>query len=67
MCRAIDVVDLWAGVVDWDLMEGKMVERELENADPAVDPVQSKEGPTGSHVEHHKGVDRDHLPTGITN
>jgi len=37
------------------------------NTAAAADPVQPKEGPLGPHVEHLVGVDRDHLPTGITN
>ena len=37
------------------------------NTDATADPVQPKEGPLGPHVEHLVGVDRDHLPTGITN
>lgn len=32
-----------------------------------ADLVQPKEGPLGTHVKHHKGVDRAHLPTGFTN
>ena len=54
-------------MVDWGLMEVKMVEHKLGNAATAADPVQPKEGPTRSHIEHHKGMDRDHLLTGITN
>ena len=31
-----------------------------------TDLAQPKEGPLGSQVEHLKGVNRNHLPTGIT-
>jgi len=54
-------------VVDWGLVEGKVVELKVCDADAATDPVQPKEGPMGPHVEHHEGVDRNHLPTEITN
>jgi hypothetical protein len=39
----------------------------LGDTDAAADLVPPKEGPLGPHVEHLVGVDRDHLPIGITN
>jgi hypothetical protein len=44
-----------------------MVELSEVCAAADADLVQPKEGPLGSRVEHHEGVNRDHLPTGITN
>ena len=42
-----------------------MVGLKLGSIAAGADPVQPKEGPLGSRVEHPKGVNGDHLPTGI--
>jgi hypothetical protein len=43
-------------VVNWGVVEVDVVELKLGSAAAGADPVQPKEGPMGSRVEHHKGV-----------
>ena len=45
------------------MVGGKVVDLRLWNVVAVADLAQPKEGP---RVEHHEGVDRDHLLTGIT-
>jgi hypothetical protein len=54
-------------VVDWGLVEVKMMELQLGKVAADADLVQPKERPMGSRVEHHEGVNGDHLPTEIMN